>query len=805
MKTLLIVESPAKSKTIEKLLGPDYIVKASFGHIRDLDSGDKNNSYGIEINNNFRPIYKQLPKSSKHIQELKDAASKVDRVLLASDEDREGEAIAWHLAIVLKLGLNNENRICFHEITEPALRHAVSNPRRIDVNMVNSQQARRILDRLVGFEISPLLWRNISVGLSAGRVQSVCLKLIVNKETEIRNMNERKYYRTVGYFKENIVGVLNPVFEEESLLTNFLERMKTVEFTVENLDTKRVEKRPPPPYTTSSIQQDLGSRLHYSAKMIMSILQHLYESGKITYHRTDSTLLSDHIMKEIKDYVSNDPELGRDYFCKRIYKTKAKSAQEAHEAIRPTSIFTLNLDDTFEETNKLVYQMIWRRTVASQMAPCISDVFTMTIGMGPQHPEKFIAKAERIVSEGYKKIYNDDIKKEGEEEDEVVGSLFGDVKVGDKLERDKIVGTEKYQNPPPRYSEASIIKKMEVAGIGRPSTYASILDTLFERKYIEKKNIKGTKKEGKCWTLEDNRIKNHKIDITIGGEKQKLVPSDLGIRTDAYLNTNFNTVINEEFTSQMEDKLDRIAAGELVWNQVVGECYNTFHPIVESELAKSSSKTGTLSKKLLGDDNGKNIYVYQARYGPVYQIGEDNDKTKRYIPINEGKTLDTVTFEDYLELKAGGLLPQKIGTYENGDIVLKKGKFGFYITHKNKNYSVSEELGLDITLPDAINIINPPQQTVTNATTNTNDFPKRVGIYMIRNGKFGPYVQLDSIFASIPKNQDPFSLTEEECKVLIDKKKNTIPATNVLTNNNTTETTEKTTKKSTTTKKTTKK
>lgn len=768
MKTLLIVESPAKSKTIEKLLGKDYIVKASFGHIRDLDQKEM----GIEVENHFRPIYKILSKSSKHVAELKDAVSRVDRVLLAADEDREGEAIAWHCAVVLKIPTNQANRICFHEITETALRRAVENPRMIDMNMVNSQQARRILDRLVGFEISPLLWKSVGAGLSAGRVQSVCLKLIVQKEKEVDEFSERKYFKTLGYFKENIIGSLNQVYDSHEQAFAFLQRIKDVSnFTVESIDSKRNEKRPPPPYTTSSIQQDLGTRFHLPSKSVMSILQNLYESGKITYHRTDSTLLSEHIMKEIKTYVMGNEDLGKDYYHPRIFKTKSKSAQEAHEAIRPTSIFTFTLDgeEGFDEMARKVYQMIWRRTVASQMSPYVYDLYTMTIVID-EHPEKFIATAERMIFEGYRKIYQD-VKKEDEEE-EVVGGLFGDVTVGTKLKSEKIVSTEKYQNPPPRYSEATIIKKMEVAGIGRPSTYASILNTLFERDYVEKKNMKGMKKEGKSFVLQKKNIMENKIEITIGGEKNKLQPTEVGKRTSHYLEEHFPNIMNETFTSSMESRLDEIAAGTHRWDDSVGEYYQSFHPTVEELSKKTVSSASSVSKRHIGEYEGKKVYVYEARYGPVYQIGEDKEKDKKYVKLGEGKKVESVEMRDLLEILEKPQYPREIGRYQDQPIFLSNGRYGFYLKYRDQNYKIKEGISAEeISEEEAIQCLGIVTEKAEDGSTKTIVFPIQKGKYRINNGQYGPYVQLDKVFASIPKTMDIENMTEADCKKLVEERK----------------------------------
>ncbi len=762
MKTLLIVESPAKSKTIEKLLGPDYVVKASFGHIRDLEK----ENLGIEVENGFRPIYKILPKSSKHIQDLKQTMERVDRVFLAADEDREGEAIAFHCAIVLKLNLQQQNRICFHEITREALQRAVENPRQIDMNMVNSQQARRILDRLIGFEISPIICRNLGKG-SAGRVQSVCLKLIVDKENEILSFTDKKYFRTVGHFEKNIVGVLDSTFETPEETQSFLSSILSSSYTIEKMDTKRLEKRPPAPYTTSSIQQDIGSRFHIPSKRIMSILQNLYETGKITYHRTDSTYLSEHIMKEIKQFVLQQEGLGREYYHARLFKTKSKSAQEAHEAIRPTHIDCLTLDDTFEEPAKRIYEMIWKRTVASQMSAYVYDQMTITIGI--QHVEqKFIAKAEQMIFDGYKKIYDDISKKENEENDEILSVFTGDIHEGETLRNEKVVSTEKYQSPPARFAEATIIKKMEVVGIGRPSTYANILDTLFERTYIEKKNIPAKKFKGQNFVMEKNKIKQQVIDIPVGGEKNKLVPTDLGKQTNEFLNEHFQNIVNTEFTSLMENKLDLIAQGNEVWNSTVQEYYQSFHPKV-AELQQTTPQRPTQQKRLLGIHQNKNIYVYHARYGPVYQIGEDGDKEKKYVKLKETDVLENVTLEDFLQTQMQPEYPKVVGRYDDKEIMLKKGKFGFYLTYQEMNFKIKEGMTPEeLTEEEAIQCILPNQTQESRMVA-----PRKCGKYKIAIGQYGPYVQLDSVFASIPNTMNLETMTEQECKTLIDAKKKT--------------------------------
>jgi DNA topoisomerase-1 len=578
MKTLLIVESPAKSKTIEKLLGSDYIVLSSFGHIRNLDK----KGLAIEIENNYRPIYKILSDRSKQIKAIQETIKKVDRVLLASDEDREGEAIAWHCAIVFKLNLNDSNRICFHEITESALKNAVNNPRKIDMSMVNSQQARRILDRLVGFKLSPLLWKYIAPKLSAGRVQSSALKILVDQESEIAKFSEKRYIKTSGIFTKKINALLDYRFEKGDDAFQFLNDCKKAEFRISTIDKKKVEKIPQPPYITSTIQQDIGSRFGIGSKKIMSVLQKLYEAGLITYHRTDSTNLSTHIQDEIKKYVL--AEYGKDYLKIRNFKSKIKCAQEAHEAIRPTYITKREIGADFDELEKKIYDIIWKRTVASQMSVSISELFTVSISVSGRK-EIFISNCEKVIFDGYKRVYDEIFKdidddNDDEKSDCVGGFILDDIKVNDILKYVKITASEKYQNPPGRYNESGLIKKLEKSGIGRPSTYANIMETIVERKYVEKKNINGVKKDAKSFILEKDVVKTKDDKNVVGAEKKKLVPTDLGLAVNKFLETHFNNILDANFTSGLEEKLDDIANNKSEWLSVIDGFYKGFEPNV---------------------------------------------------------------------------------------------------------------------------------------------------------------------------------------------------------------------------------
>jgi DNA topoisomerase-1 len=476
-------------------------------------------------------------------------------------------------------------------------------------------------------------------------------------------------------------------------------------------------------------------------------------------------------MKEIKQFVLQNEDLGREYYHARLFKTKSKSAQEAHEAIRPTHIDCLALDDSFEDSAKRIYEMIWKRTVASQMSPYVYDQMTITIGI-QDNDKKFIAKAEQMIFDGYKKIYDDISKKEDEENDEVFSVFTGDIHRGDLLRNEKVVSTEKYQSPPARFAEATIIKKMEVVGIGRPSTYANILDTLFERTYIEKKNIPAKKYKGQNFILEKNKIKQQNIDIPVGGEKNKLVPTELGKQTNGFLGEHFENIMNTEFTSHMENKLDLIAQGHEVWNSTVQEYYQSFHPKVAELQEQGSSLRPALQKRLLGIHEDKNIYVYNARYGPVYQIGEDNDKGKKYMKLKETDTVDGVTLEDYIQTKLVPEYPKVVGRYEEKEIMLKKGKFGFYLTYQEINFKIKEGMTPEeLTEEEAIQCILPTQNTNTTEETKIVP-PRKCGKYKIAVGQYGPYVQLDSIFASIPNTMNMETITEEECKTLIENRKN---------------------------------
>jgi len=792
MKTLLIVESPAKAKTIEKLLGPGYIVRSSFGHIRDLDK----KNLGIDIENGFKPTYKIMATRSKQIKEIQDTIAKVDRVLLAADDDREGEAIAWHCAVVFKLKTSDMNRICFHEITKNALENAVAHPRQINMSLVNSQQARRILDRIVGFQLSPLLWKYIAPKLSAGRVQSVCLKLIVEKESEIDQFSDRKYYKIVGAFSNKVTGTLNKQFEEEKPALELLEHCKTAQFKIKNIEKKTVEKRPPPPYITSSIQQDMGTRFGISAKKIMSVLQSLYEGGFITYHRTDNTNLSTEIQDEIKKLIF--AKFGKNYVHGRIYKSNVKCAQEAHEAIRPTKISVEQLPETSEGLDKKIYNLIWRRTVASQMSNCVSDVYTMNISISGR-AELFIARAEKITFEGYKKIYEDapEIDKAADDKDDdllSVGSegageqfIFDTLKEGEILKYKKINCAEKYQNPPPRYNEAMLIKKMEKIGIGRPSTYSNIIETIIERNYIERKDVPGKKVNISVFTLEKNEIKTKKESTTIQAEKKKLVPSDLGIKTNEFLSTNFDNILDYQFTSYMESKLDEVANSLVQWNTVIGDFYASFSPnIVRLNSVETKTKyfqDENDKRRLVGNnESGTPLYTFVGKYGPVIQIGDGKEST--YVKLDEKYSVKKVTLSEVMELIK---FPKKLGSYNGEDLIVKNGRYGYYLQHNKNNYKLLDGMNENLSLEQAVQCITDKTRSVfDNPAKNNNEgegenndgetpksgLIKDLGEYIVRYGPYGPYIIYSKKFYKVPDGTDLPNITKEICKNIIEEAKN---------------------------------
>tara|TARA_Y100001958_G_C21242125_1_gene570275 strand:+ start:1377 stop:3629 length:2253 start_codon:yes stop_codon:yes gene_type:complete len=741
MTKLVIVESPAKAKKIQSILGNKYIVKSSYGHLRDLSK----KNLGVDVDNNFKPSYKIMKDKYKQVNILCDAKKKCEEVILASDEDREGEAIAWHICYILKIKPEKTKRIVFHEITKNAILDAIKNPRYVDINMVNAQQTRRILDRLVGFKISPLLWKAVKPSLSAGRVQSVVNRLVIDKEKEIEKFERDSYFSTSGIFKEDISAELDKKFKTRSDAFSFLDGCKVAKFYIRNVETKREKRKPPPPFITSSMQQVAGSKLGMSAKNVMRIAQTLYESGFITYHRTDSVALSKQAVAQIKNYV--EKKYGDKYVKVRKFKSKSKGAQEAHEAIRPTKINAKTEELATHE--KKLYMLIWKRAVASQMSEMLVDVTKIEIEV-TSSKAKFIAKHEKIIFDGYTILYE---KKDKEKKKKID---LNKILIGNELKYKKIESTQKYTNPKPRFSEPTIIKKLETLGIGRPSTYASMVTLVQDRGYVEKKSKPGKEIEYEILTLFDNVITNKKEKTKLNKEKNKLYPTEIGKLVNNYLMDNFSNIVDYKFTSNLESKLDKVSDGSLDWKKLIGKVYNEFNPKVE-ELNKL---TYNKKKRLVGKEKstGLPIYAYIAKYGPVLQIG---DKDVRYIKMPSDKTCENITEE---EANALSVYPKILGKHEGHDIVLNDGRYGLYIKWNNKNYNIKDEN--KITLKDAMDIINTSNKKLLRQVSKT---------IKIMNGPYGPYIMYNKKFASVPKDKDINELTVDECKELINNKKKYVP------------------------------
>lgn len=743
MTTLVIVESPTKAKTISKFLGNNYIVKASFGHVIDLDK----KNLGIDINNNFKPTYKILPDKSKIIKELLELSKKVNNIYLASDEDREGEAISYHLANILKLDLNNFNRITFHEITKNAISNAINNPKKIDLNLVNSQQTRRILDRLVGFKISPILWKNVNNNLSAGRVQSVCLKLIIDNENNISDFNFASHFKTKAFFNKNIVATLNKNFSNKDDAINFIQNLYSSSFIIGNIEKSIEEKKPFAPYTTSTIVQDINNKLHISPKIIMDNLQHLYENGYITYHRTDSTNLSEHILANIKEFVLN--KYGNKYYQRRLFKSQQKNAQEAHEAIRPTNINITELDNDSSNIQKKIYKNIWNRTVASQMSNALYEKFSIIINFDNNITDFFVANTMKNIFDGFTIIY--EINK-SDDDDDLCQNITDIIHKNEILFCNNIVSEQKYLTPPPRYSDGSLVKKLEKLGIGRPSTYANIIETILKRNYVIRSDIKGVDKDSITlnFNFKNKTFSDTNKTIKIGYEKNKLCPTQLGIITNEFLNNHFKKIMDYKYTSILEDKLDNIANGKDIWTNIIKEFYSDIDNDIENLNTKKNNK------KLLGNKNNINYFIYISKYGPVIQIGDDNDPDKKYINLDKNTDINTFNFDDINNII---VYPHILGNFNNFDIIVKNGKFGHYFTHNNINYTIEDINNFNI--DSAINIIN-----------NKSNSKTKIGKFDIINGKYGYYFTHNKINISIPKNIDINNLNEDILNKLINDKVN---------------------------------
>jgi DNA topoisomerase I len=757
-KNLVIVESPAKAKTIEGFLGKDFLVKSSYGHIRDLKKGN----HGVDIENTYAPVYEVSADKKQIVSELKKLADQAELVWLASDEDREGEAISWHLKEVLKLKEDKIQRIVFHEITKPAILHAIENPRRINYDLVNAQQARRVLDRLVGFEISPVLWKKVKPSLSAGRVQSVAVRLVVEREREIRSFSIESAFRINAFFTAQVDGKnhtfkseLNQRFATEAEARNFLEQLNNRSFTVASLEKKPLKKSPAPPFTTSTLQQEAARKLRFSVTKTMKVAQDLYESGKITYMRTDSVNLSQLAIGAAKNEVES--AYGQRYSKTRQFKTKTASAQEAHEAIRPT-YFNVHRTEGDRDAQAL-YELIWKRAIASQMAEAELEKTTIRIAIDGL-PQQFVAEGEVILFDGFLKVY---LESDDEEQDEEQAVLLPAVKSGEAVGLNAATATQRYSRPPSRYTEASLVKKLEELGIGRPSTYAPTISTIQKRGYVERSELEGQSREYVVLHRDDKGIKREvKTEIT-GADKGKMLPTDIGMLVNDFLLEHFPKVMDFRFTAKVEEEFDHIATGSLDWTRMIDEFYKPFHKNVEATIENSERATG---ERILGQDpiSGHQISVRMARFGPVAvksDLSKPEDKPQ-YANLRAGMHLDTVRLEDALELFK---LPRSIGVFEDKEMTIGVGKFGPYVKHDSKFVSLPKGADpLSITAEDAIVLILEKREKEANRIIHNFE---EAGIQVL-NGMYGPYIAKGKTNYKIPKGTDAKTLSLDECIQIIE-------------------------------------
>ncbi len=756
-KNLVIVESPAKAKTIEGFLGKDYLVKSSFGHVRDLPKS----KIGIEVDKGFTPQY-EIPADKKTVvSDLKKLSQKAETVWLATDEDREGEAISWHLSESLKLKEEKTRRIVFHEITKKAIMQAIEAPRPIDRNLVNAQQARRILDRLVGFELSPLLWKKVKPALSAGRVQSVAVRLIVEREKEIQGFKSTSSYRVSAIFDVEHKGQVVPVkaelpqrFSSQEEARAFLEKCKGAVYTVENVETKPAKKSPAPPFTTSTLQQEASRKLGFSVARTMMVAQKLYESGKITYMRTDSLALSGTAMAMAKEQI--EKSFGEEFVKLRKYATKSKGAQEAHEAIRPTDLKVSQAGA--DPSEQRLYELIWKRTIASQMSDALLEKTNVTIGISTAE-EKFVASGEVLKFEGFLKVY---FESTDEEEEEVQEGILPPMKVSQQLDLNHITALERFSKHPPRYTEASLVKKLEELGIGRPSTYAPTISTIQKREYVVKESREGQKRHYGQLQLKDDEIILAKKTETTGAEKNKLFPTDIGIVVNSFLMEYFKEIMDYNFTASVEKEFDEIAQGQKEWDKVIRDFYLPFHQRVEETLEKSEKFSG---ERLLGKDpkTGRNVYAKIGRFGPMVQIGDAEEEEKpKFAGIRKDQSLESITLEEALELFK---LPRTLGEYEGKEMVAAVGRFGPYIRHDGQFVSIpASEDPLTISKDKAIELIEEKREKDRQRVIR--EFKENPDIKILK-GRWGAYISASGKNYRLPKNKDPQDFTLEECLNII--------------------------------------
>ena len=763
-KNLVIVESPAKAKTIEKFLGSDFVVKSSFGHIRDLPKKD----LSIDIEGGFVPTYEIPSEKGKLVAELSRTAAEAKAVWLASDEDREGEAIAWHLTEVLGLNVENTKRIVFHEITKDAILNAIKAPRKVDMNLVNAQQARRVLDRLVGFELSPILWKKVKPALSAGRVQSVAVRLVVEREREIINFKVTSSYRIVAQFypandsnKTLFKAEYSERFATKEEAYAMLERCKGATFTVEKCESKPSKRYPAPPFTTSTLQQEAGRKFSMSVSQTMSIAQKLYERGLITYMRTDSVNLSSLALNACKKEICE--MFGENYSARRNYTTSSKGAQEAHEAIRPTYINNHTIEGTSAE--KRLYELIWKRTVASQMIAAEVNRTTITITMSGDE-NRFVATGEVIEFDGFLRLYSESHDDEPSDSDD--SAKLPLLHEGEQLLSQTITATERFSVPPMRFNEALLVKRLEELGIGRPSTYAPTISTITTRGYIEKVNKPSQKRSYTLLTLKGNSITEKIASENYGAEKNRLAPTDIGMVVNDYLEQHFPMVMNYNFTANVEKEFDRIAEGEMAWKEMIGNFYTPFHELVESAITTQNDKGSQV--RIIGTDpaTGHVVKARIGRFGPMVEIEGDDGEKPRFASLKKGQLIEAITLEEALSLFA---LPRTLGNYGDDELVVGIGKFGAYVRYGKSFASLTKsDDPYTITYERAVEIIEEQKRSAAAATTPIKSFVEDANM-LIKNGRYGAYIAYNGKNYRIPKSKKAESLSYEDCLKIVNSTK----------------------------------
>ncbi len=765
-ENLVIVESPAKAKTIEKFLGKDYVVKSSFGHIRDLSK----KGLGIDIDAHFAPDYEILPDKRKVVDELSKLSKSVDTVWLASDEDREGEAIAWHLAEVLDLPVDKTKRIVFHEITKPAILHAIETPRTIDMNLVNAQQARRVLDRIVGFELSPVLWKKVKPSLSAGRVQSVAVRLIVEREREIIAFHSTPYYRVVAQFyrtddqtKTLFKAELGTRFETKEQAEEFLRKSIGAAYTVTKVEEKPAKRYPAAPFTTSTLQQEAGRKLGMSVAQTMSVAQHLYEQGLITYMRTDSVNLSQQAIAQCKTEITS--LFGEKYSAAHNYKTKTKGAQEAHEAIRPSYIDRMHIEGTPAE--KRLYELIWKRTVASQMVPAEIDRTTIAIGVdGTQW--QYGATGEVIRFDGFLRLYSESTDDETSESSE---AALPKLVEGEKVTATQVTATERFTAPPARYNEASLVKKLEELGIGRPSTYAPTITTIINRGYVVKQNREEQRRAYTQLTLgAQGRITEKNLTESFGKEKNRLSPTDIGMVVNDYLESQFSQIMDYNFTANVEKEFDRIADGKITWSQMIEDFYGPFHKMVDKAIGTQNDKSAQV--RILGTDpaTGHTVKARIGRYGPMVEIEGAEGEKSRFASLKKGQLIASITLDEALELFA---LPRNLGKYEGEDLIVGIGRYGAYVRYGKSFVSLAKgddpyTIGYD----RAVELIEQHKAAAAAAAVPLKTFTEDADM-LIKNGPYGAYIAYKGKNYRMPHGRKPEDMTYDECLEAVKNSKST--------------------------------